>query len=45
VETFLRDGAFSCAKAERELGYRITPLAEGIRQTWEWIERRREGTA
>ncbi len=45
LETLLRDGAFSCAKAERELGYRVTPLAEGIRQTWEWIERRREGKA
>lgn len=44
LETFLRDGAFSCAKAERELGYRITPLAEGLRRTWEWIERRREAT-
>ena len=42
LETFLRDGAFSCAKAERELGYRITPLAEGLRRTWAWIERRRE---
>jgi farnesol dehydrogenase len=45
LETFLLDGAFSCAKAERELGYRITPLAEGIRRTWRWIERRREGSA
>ncbi|HEU4386080.1 MAG TPA: NAD-dependent epimerase/dehydratase family protein [Anaeromyxobacteraceae bacterium] len=43
LETFLLDGAFSCAKAERELGYRITPLAEGIHRTWQWIERRQEG--
>jgi farnesol dehydrogenase len=42
VETFLRDAAFSSAKAERELGYRITPLSEGLRRTWEWIERARE---
>lgn len=42
LETFLLDGAFSTAKAERDLGYRITPLAEGIRSTWGWIERRRE---
>jgi nucleoside-diphosphate-sugar epimerase len=41
METFLRDGAFSCSKAERELRYRITPLPEGIRQTWEWVVRRR----
>jgi farnesol dehydrogenase len=37
VETFLQDWAYSCAKAERELGYRITPLKEGIRRTYEWI--------
>jgi farnesol dehydrogenase len=41
VETFLADAAFCCAKAEHELGYRITPLAEGIQRTWEWVERRR----
>ncbi len=45
VETFLADAAFSCAKAEHELGYRITPLAEGIRRTWEWVERRRKETS
>lgn len=45
LETFLLDGAFSCAKAERELGYRITPLAEGLRRTWAWLERCREGAA
>jgi farnesol dehydrogenase len=37
VETFLQDWAFSCAKAERELGYRITPLKEGIRLTCDWL--------
>ena len=37
VETFLQDWAFSCAKAERELGYTFTPLKEGIRLTYEWI--------
>jgi len=46
VKTFLQDWAYSCAKAERELGYRITPLREGIRRTYEWIigerERRKE---
>jgi nucleoside-diphosphate-sugar epimerase len=37
VETFLADWAYSCAKAERELGYTITPLREGIRATCEWL--------
>jgi farnesol dehydrogenase len=37
VDTFLADWAFTSAKAERELGYRITPLAEGIRATCEWL--------
>jgi farnesol dehydrogenase len=42
VETFLQDWAYSCAKAERELGYRITPLKEGIRRTYEWLIRQRK---
>lgn len=41
VETFLRDWAYSTAKAERELGYTVTPLKEGIRLTCEWLHRRR----
>ena len=42
VETFLRDWAYSCAKAERELGYTRTPLREGIRRTYEWLVRLRK---
>jgi nucleoside-diphosphate-sugar epimerase len=42
VETFLQDWAFSCGKAERELGYSFTPLKEGIRLTYQWILRERE---
>jgi len=42
VETFLQDWAYSCAKAERELGYTITPLNEGIRMTYEWLLERRK---
>ena len=38
VETFLQDWAYSSGKAERELGYTITPLREGVRRTLEWIE-------
>ncbi len=41
VETFLQEWAFSCAKAERDLGYNITPLKEGIRQTYNWILQQR----
>lgn len=37
VETFLLDWGYTCAKAERELGYVITPLAEGIRITYDWL--------
>ncbi len=44
VETFLQDWAYSCAKAERELGYRITPLKEGIRMTYEWILQQRKNS-
>ncbi len=42
VETFLQDWAYSCAKAELELGYTFTPLEEGIRLTYEWILQQRQ---
>jgi len=42
VETFLQDWAYSCAKAEHELGYTFTPLKEGIRLTYEWILQKRQ---
>lgn len=41
VRTFLADWAYTSEKAERELGYRPTPLAEGIRITYEWLQRLR----
>ncbi len=41
VETFLQDWAYTCAKAEQELGYRYTPLKEGIRMTYDWLLRER----
>ncbi|HYN42083.1 MAG TPA: NAD-dependent epimerase/dehydratase family protein [Thermoanaerobaculia bacterium] len=41
VETFLADWAFTSAKAEKELGYRITPLREGIRRTMDWLHGQR----
>ena len=41
VETFLQDWVYSTAKAERELGYTIVPLKEGIRMTYEWLIQQR----
>jgi farnesol dehydrogenase len=37
VNTFKEHWAYSSAKAERELGYRITPLETGLRRTLEWL--------
>ncbi len=42
VRTFLADWAYCCDKAKRELGYRPTPLVDGIRTTYEWLLRVRE---
>jgi farnesol dehydrogenase len=42
VETFLQDWAYSCGKAERELGYTFTPLKEGIRITYNWLLEQRK---
>ena len=42
VETFLQDWVYSSAKAERELGYKITPLKEGLRVTLAWLRRLRK---
>jgi nucleoside-diphosphate-sugar epimerase len=43
VDVFRQHWAYSSEKAERELGYRITPLAEGVRRTVDWL--RAEGHA
>jgi len=37
VKTFLQDWAYSSVKAENELGYKITPLTEGLKMTLEWL--------
>jgi farnesol dehydrogenase len=37
VQTFLHDWEFSSSKAERELGYRITPFREALSATLQWI--------
>lgn len=38
IKTFFADWTHSSAKAERELGHTITPLARGLEKTWEWIK-------
>lgn len=42
IRTFVADWAYSTKKAERELGYHVTPLAEGLRRTNAWLERVRK---
>jgi farnesol dehydrogenase len=42
VRLFMLDWAFTSAKAERDLGYRYTPLEEGVRKTYEWILEQRK---
>ena len=37
VRTFLQNGAYSNAKAKREIGYTITPLSRGLRETVDWL--------
>jgi nucleoside-diphosphate-sugar epimerase len=37
VRTFLLDGSVSSAKAQRDLGYTITPLIDGLRETIRWL--------
>ncbi len=38
VRTFCHDWPYSCEKAISELGYRVTPLREGIERTLRWLE-------
>jgi len=48
VTTLFGGAAYSCAKAERELGYQITPFATAMRTTINWLRTTattaREGT-
>jgi len=41
AKTFLADWANSCEKAERELGYVITPFNVAMKKTIGWIEQKR----
>ena len=40
VKKYLNHWSLSSGKAERELGYRITPLREGAKLTLEWLKER-----
>ena len=42
MKSFCVDWAYTTEKAERELGYRPTPLLDGTRQTYQWLLRVRE---
>jgi len=49
IRTFCADWKYSTEKAERELGYRPTPLREGLQETYEWVlrvrsEKRKRGS-
>ena len=37
VRVFIKDWDFTSRKAEKELGYRITPFREAMRKTLNWI--------
>lgn len=39
IRKYCRDWRVSSAKACRDLGYRITPLKEGVRRTVAWLQR------
>ena len=39
VDIYRHDWVYSSQKAETELGYSMTPLKEGLQQTWEWIKK------
>jgi nucleoside-diphosphate-sugar epimerase len=38
VGVFREHWAYTSAKAAREIGYRITPLGEGLRRTLDWLQ-------
>jgi nucleoside-diphosphate-sugar epimerase len=45
VRTFLVEWAHNSKKAQQELGYQPTPLAEGLRITYQWLQRVRKERA
>ncbi len=40
VKTFRLDWAYSCKKAESELGYKITPLKDALKITIDWLNQK-----
>ena len=40
IKRYLQNWAVSSEKAERELGYKITPLEKGIGKTMQWLRNR-----
>ena len=45
IKTFTVDWAYSCQKAQDELGYRPTALVDGIRMTYQWLMQLRRDAA
>ena len=43
VRVYLENQSVDIEQTVRELGYRPRPLREGMAQTLEWLEARREG--
>ena len=39
IAIYRHDWAYSSRRAQEELGYKITPLAEGLRRTIEWLRK------
>lgn len=42
VRIFLHDWGYSCEKAERELGYRVTSLRKALKLTIQWLEQEKD---
>ena len=43
LDKYLKDWIMSSDKAVKELGYRVTPLAEGVSRTIEWLKSNQHG--
>jgi len=43
INKYLKDWIMTSEKAERELGYQITPLSEGVTSTVEWLKKMKDG--
>jgi farnesol dehydrogenase len=42
IKRYLQNWAVSSKKAERNLGYRITPIEEGLEKTVQWLRKRQD---